>query len=265
MTTARIPFIAWLVLVCGAPVLGQQLPVALAGITSTTVDRAGDFYATTNDGIYRFDSLGHHLDSVAVDAPVTLFDTGNGVRLLAYFRDKQEYAIYSPQLDERQRLAIDSSFAISPWLVCASGDYDVMILDAADWSVKKVDTRRSVVTSEFTLDLSLTENADFVFMREYLGFLFILDRDNGILVFNRLGMKLRSLPAPGAPSFYFRGEELYYYSDGKLHFTDLYSLETRVQAVPSPCRDVVLGTGTAMLVTDKGLEFRSLAKTFSGR
>jgi hypothetical protein len=230
-----------------------------------TVDRAGDFYTITENGIYKFDSLGHRLDSVHVDTPVTLFDTGNGVRLLAYFRDKQEYAIYSPKLEERQRLPIDSSFAISPWLVCASGDYDLLILDAADWSVKKVDTKRSVVSFEFTLDPVLAEDADFIFMREYLGFLFIHDRKNGIHVFNRLGMKLRTLPAPGAKSFNFRGEELYYLSGGKIHFIDLYTLQTLIMPVELPCRDVALGVGTAMFVTDEGLKFLSLPKALSGR
>lgn len=240
---------------------GQERTVALDEIRLTTVDRAGDFYAITEQYIYKFDSLGRQLDSVAVDVPVTLFDPGNGVRMLAYFRDKQEYAIYSPTLDERQRLGIDASFAISPWLVCASGDYDLVILDAADWSIKKVDTRRSVVSSEFTLDPEPGKDADFIFMREYLGFLFIHDRNKGIHVFNRLGMKLRTLPTD-AESFYFRGEELYYYTQGALHLVNLYTLEQRVVSIESSSRDVVLGVGTAMIVTNHGLEFRPLSKIF---
>jgi hypothetical protein len=262
MTTARIAFVVAFAIVFGTTGFAQNRSVALPGVTLTAVDRAGDFYAITQHAIYKFDSLGQKLDSVTVNTPVTLFDPGNGVRLLAYFGDKQEYSIYSSTLVERQRLSIDPSFAISPWLVCSSGDYDLMILDEADWSVKKVDTRRSVVTFEFTLDPALAENANFVSMREYLGFLFIHDRNNGILVFNRLGMKLRSIPVPGATSFNFWGEELYYYSEGKLHFTNLYTLETRTVAIEAPCRGVVLGTGTAMLITETGLEFQPLAKTF---
>lgn len=266
MTTVRISFVAWLILVFNAAAFAQKSRAPFASnIKLATIDRAGDFYAVTQEYIFKFDSLGHPLDSVAVDMPVTLFDPGNGVRLLAYFRDKQEYAIYSPSLEERQRTVIDSSFVISPWLVCASGDYDLLILDAADWSVKKIDTRRSVVISEFTLDPELTENANFVFMREYLGFLFIHDSNQGILVFNRLGRKLRSLPAQGVSSFHCRGEELYYCREGQLYFTNLYTLETRERSLESPCRDVVLGMGRAMLVKEGGLEFRTLAKTFSER
>jgi len=253
---------AMLAIACGGSVSAQGQRVALPGVTLATVDRAGDFYAITGNAIYKFDSLGHRLDSVAVAAPVTLFDPGNGVRLLAYSRDKQEYVIYAPNLEERQRLPIDQSFAITPWLVCSSGDYDLVILDSADWSVKKVDIRRSVVTAEFILDPNLTANADFMSMREYLGFLFIHDRNNGIHVFNRLGMKLRTFAAQGASSINFWGEELYYYSEGKLHFTNLYTLETRTLPVDWPGRSIVLGTGTAMVVTEKGLEFHPLAKTF---
>lgn len=262
MTVAKIAFTATLAFACGVVAFAQERTVTLPGVTLTAVDRAGEFYAIAGNSIFKFDSLGNRLDSVVADAPITLFDPGNGVRLLAYFRDKQEYAIYSPTLEERQRLPIDPSFAISPWLICASGDYDLWILDGADWSVKKVDTRKSTVTFEFTLDPTLAEKADFVGMREYLGFLFIHDRNNGILVYNRLDMKLRSFPAPGAASFNFWGEELYYFSDGKIHFTDLYNLETRTVPVESPCYTVVLGTGTAMFVIDGRLEFRPLPKTF---
>lgn len=266
MTTFRILFVALFIWVSGATAFTQDVSATFTGeITQTAIDRAGDFYAVTPAGIHKFDSMGRVLSAVNVYTPVTLFDPGNGVRLLAYFRDTQEYAIYSPELRERQRVKIDPSFAISPWLACASGDYDLLILDAADWSVKKVDTRGSVVSFEFNLDPALAEHADFVFMREYLGFLFLHDRNTGITVYNRLGMKLRSLPASGAGSFNFRGEELYYYLDDRIYFTNLYTLETRVMPFTCSCSGVLLGAGRAMTVKDESLEFLPFAKTPSER
>src|SRR5690606_35261260 len=119
MTVAKIAFTATLAFACGVVAFAQERTVTLPGVTLTAVDRAGEFYAIAGNSIFKFDSLGNRLDSVVADAPITLFDPGNGVRLLAYFRDTKEDAIYTPTRDEWQRLPIDPSWAISPCFIVA--------------------------------------------------------------------------------------------------------------------------------------------------
>lgn len=233
--------------------------VTLPGVRQITTDRAGDFYAITAEAIHKYDSNGTELHVVRTPSPTTLFDTGNGVRLLAYLRDTQEYIIYPPTLAPREPVKIDPTFAIEPRLVCSSGDYNLVILDAADWSVKKIDTRRSAVANEFRLDPDAATEPDYVFMREYQGFLFLLDSGEGISIYNKLGMKLKSIPVEGLRSFNFLGQELYYYQDGRIHFTDLFTLETRSVQFDGPYRDVVIGYGRGFALTADGLSFFSFA------
>lgn len=261
----KSPFITSLsitILLCGIGLQAQPQPasvVKLPGVRQITTDRAGDFYAITPEAIHKYDSNGRELQVIQTPSPATLFDTGNGVRLLAYLRDTQEYVIYPPSLAPREAIKIDHTFAIEPWLVCSSGDYNLVILDAADWSIKKIDTRRSVVDNEFNLDPASTTEPDFVFMREYQGFLFLLDRSKGIGIYNRLGMKLKNLPAGGSLSFNFLGQELYHYQDGRIHFTDLFTLETRSVQFDGPYRDVVIGNGRSLALLPDGLAFFSFA------
>lgn len=231
--------------------------VELPDVHGATADRAGDFYVVTGDAIHKYDTNGVELHRVNAPSQTTLFDTGNGVRLLAYFRDARKYIIYPPSLTPRDAVEIDPAFAIDPWLMCSSGDYDIIILDAADWSVKAIDTRRAVVDYEFALDLADASKPEITFMREYQGFLFLLDARTGISIYNRLGMKVRDLPVEGLRSFNFLGQELYYYQNGSIHFTDLFTLDTRTVKFDGPYKDVVIGHGNCLALTDDGLAFFS--------
>lgn len=238
--------------------------VSIGDVIQITADRAGDFYAVTTKAIYKYDTTGHEIARQMTSSPITLFDIGNGVRLLAFMRDGRKYVIYSPLLEPRDTVTIDPAFAIEPWLVCSSGDYDVIILDAADWSIKKIDSRRSAVDFEFNLDLTSSVTPDIVFMREYQGFLFLLDRNVGITIYNRLGMKLRTLPVAGLRSFNFLGEDLYYYRDGNIHFINLFTLEGRSVGIEGLFHDMVLGNHRFLGLQTGGLVFGTFptAKTY---
>jgi hypothetical protein len=237
--------------------------IAQPGIIQVAVDRAGDLYATTASAIYKYNKNGELLATLRTTLRPTLFDPGNGVRLLAFFRDSLEYAILSPSLEQRSIQKLDPSFAIEPWLVCSSGDYNLLILDAADWSIKTIDTRNSNVDQEVRLDTTLLGTPDISFMREYQGFLFLLDSSSGILILNRLGMIVQKLFEDQIKSFYFLGQDLYYYKDGRIHFTDLFSLQSRSEPFDYPCREVVLTDERSIAVRSDGITIFSYSPSKS--
>src|ERR1043165_3928607 len=75
-----------------------------------TLDRAGDLYLVKNSGaIEKYNSEGQLLNSLRVTVLPTLFDTGNGVRLLAYYRKYQTYTIMNPFLTSISSHTLDSS------------------------------------------------------------------------------------------------------------------------------------------------------------
>lgn len=210
--------------------------IELNEIGFATLDRAGDLYILTASALLKFDKDGNQLAEMP-STPPTAFDTGNGVRLLMYFRQEQKYRIITPSLSEVSTNALDNSIAIEPWLVCSAGDYTILIFDNADLSVKKVDTKQDKVLSEFKVDSLFT---DFRFMRAYQNFTFLLDGQSGISIFNSLGTKLKTILVTGINSFHFLGQELYYYKGDTLHFTDLFSTETRQEAVKGSYQNVLI-------------------------
>lgn len=205
-----------------------------------TTDRAGDIYVVTKEGIRKYNKDGRTLNSFSSSQPPTLFDPGNGVRMLTWFRDKRQYSIVTPTLNETESNKIDPSYAIDPWLICTSGDYNILILDAEDWSIKTVDVRQANVLTEYTLDSTLLPNANFVFLREYQNFTFLLDQNTGIHIFNRLGKYLKSIPVTNLSHFNFLGEELYYLKGQTIHFVNLFTAETREEAITMDCEMIVI-------------------------
>jgi hypothetical protein len=203
-----------------------------------TIDRAGDLYLVKTSGdIEKYNQEGQLLNTFKNTTSPTLFDTGNGVRLLAYDRKNQEYSILNPSLNKVESAKLDSSFAISPWLVCSSGDYNLWILDKADWSLKKVDPKEEMVLVDVLIDTVHRTAPAFVFMREYQHFLFLLDANDGILIFNSVGKFIRSIPAKNLTYFNFLGEDLYFMEGDKLIFIDLFTLEKTQKLLtnPAPC------------------------------
>jgi hypothetical protein len=226
-------------------------------ITSAYVDRVGEIYLmTTNNDIQKFDINGKLLSAYKKEPAPTLFDPRDGSRLFAFFRGDRSIAYLGPSLESNTVLKIDSAFVIDPWLACSSGDHDLWILDAADETLKKVNPRKSTmpVDVKFPSDPAI-EFSNITFMREYQGFLFLLEKEKGIHVFNGMGRWIKTIAAPSIRYFNFLGEELYYPEPAKLIFTNLFTGENREMPVSKPFEIALATDERLFLVQTKSVDF----------
>jgi hypothetical protein len=222
-----------LVMTCGCAALFAQKKLKSLTLSDSVVyaavDRPGDLYVITRNGqIQKFDIDGKLLRLFKNDPAPTLFDPRDGARLFAYYRHDQHYAFLNPSFEVTQAYRVDSAFVISPWLLCVSGDYNLWILDAADRSLKKINTSTSTTMVDTKIPENVVENfSDITFMREYQGFLFLLDQAKGIHIFNGIGIHIRSIESPSLLYFNFLGEELYYPDGDRLQIFNLFTTSTR--------------------------------------
>ncbi len=215
------------------------------GVKSCAVDRPGELYITTADGqMMRYDVNGILKITMKNTPTPTLFDPHDGARLFAFYRDQRKYEFLNPSFEPTEAYRIDSAFVIDPWLACLSGDKNLWVIDAADKTLKKINTTRGDIDVDVAIAMSLpVENI--VFLREYQGFVFVLVRDWGVLIFNGLGKQIKAIENKSIVSFNFLGEELYYPQGNKLVFFDLFSTDTR---------EVALGEkGDFAILTDERL------------
>ena len=213
-------------------------------IRYAAVDRPGELYIVTTSGqLQKFDTDGK-LVALHKDKPApTLFDPRDGSRLFAFFRESRQYNFLNPSFEAVQAFSIDSSFATEPWLACVSGDRNIWLFDVADWTLKKINTTTGALSVEETIETKSRQKSNYTFLREYQGFVFLLDVSEGIQIFNSVGKHIRTIAVKNLSYFNFLGEELYYLQGDTLHFFDLFTTETREQKLATP--------GNFALITDE--------------
>ncbi len=211
-------------------------------IVSVSVDRPGDLYLVLHSGVIQKYSVdGLQLASTTNISLPTVFDPRDGARVFTYKRETQSYQFLSPLLEEVSTTKINQAFAVAPYLACTFGDQSLVILDSADWSIKRVNLRTSIVNMEASLQTVISDQTKITFMREYQNFIFLLDQSKGILVLNSIGKLIKTIEVKNLSSFNFIGEELYYVQAGQMKFIDLFTAEERSMTLPEPC-DVALLT-----------------------
>lgn len=197
-------------------------------IIDVAVDRPGDLYITLRPGkIIRIDADGNSTPLAVITNLPSLFDPRDGARLFAYYRNGQRYMYFSISR-EMSTHALDSAFAIEPWLVCPSGDHNIWIADAADNTLRKVNLNTAHIDAEIPCKGNVSAIR---YMREYQGFLFVLQQGS-IEVYSGMGKMLRTIGNGTVSWFNFLGEELYYRENDQLVFFNLFTAETRRQKLP---------------------------------
>lgn len=217
-------------------------------IQAAYVDRPGDLYIRQNDNIIKkFDVQGILISTFRFDNPPSTFDPRDGARMFVYFTKTQRCEFFSQET--KQEFIIEQHYAIDPILTCSSGDHQLWILDRSDWSIKRVNPIQSKVIAESRIDQKqFSIPPQFTFIREYQNFLFLIEKNTGILIFNSLGIQIKKIEAPEVEYINFLGEELYFKKNDKLIFYNLFDASIREQAVDPACHFALL-TDTRTFLT----------------
>jgi hypothetical protein len=238
-----------------AGILALLLPLLLSAQTKSLtleadivwagVDRAGDLFVVLATGeVKKIDKTGKIIGTHRFAAPPTLLDPIDGVRSFFYERKGRRYGFMSYDFSTIDENELDPSFAINPWLVCPAL-HELWILDSADFTIKKTRMNSMAISLESTLKhLPDKKMEDYVGLREYQNYLFLLDRTAGVHVFNALGKYVRTLGEKDMTYFSFLGEELYYVKDKQVVFIDLYSQQRRILSLDQPFQFVLLNDDT---------------------
>lgn len=233
-----------------------------ANVSTAAIDRVGELYVITNaNRLIKYDVNGEVQTFDDLKTFPDLFDPRDGSHAFLYWREGQQYEFRLPDLKSiAVSQKIDSSFAVSPFLVCPSGDHDILILDSADWSLKKVSTSSNTVLYETMIFNDVVNPGSLTYMREYQNFIFILEKGIGIHVFNRMGKLLRTIKNDSANWFNFLGEEMYYPANGKLHFFNLFTTEEREMSVPEAFSFALISDERMFVLKDRSLTIYSVTK-----
>jgi len=195
-------------------------------IENVAVDRLGDFFLVFGNGtIKKYDANGKVLASLKGNKSPTLIEPWYHPRIFKYDYRDRTCIIYDRNFQNGDVQPLDPSIAIDPILVCPTNDNQLIVLDRADFSIKRVNPASQEVTAEFYID-TVGARLNVTYLREYQNLIFLLDKNHGIIIYNKEGKKINRLRT-NANNFGFFGEELYFLQHEKIIFFDLYTEKTR--------------------------------------
>jgi hypothetical protein len=210
-------------------------------IENVAVDRLGNFFLVLSNGnIRKYDPDGKVLAELKNGKDPTLIEPWFHPKIFLYDQSNQLCTTFDRNFKNPERQTIDPFVAIQPLLACPTNDNKLLVLDRADFSIKRVNPGSHEVIREFYIDSTKTR-LNFVYIKEYQNLIFLLDRNSGILIYSNVGKKVNQLKTD-ANNFGFFGEELYFLRKDKIVFFDLYTEKTR---------ELDVGEGEFILVTDE--------------
>jgi hypothetical protein len=245
-----------LILIATTNVLAQQKTVSINSkdIAFAYVDRPGDLYLLkTNNVLTKIDQQGNVVSEQSFPEPLSLFEPRDGARMFAYHNQSQRCYFFSAET--KQEFKIEQEYAIFPTLVCSSGDYHIWILDGEDFSLKRVNPAQSKVLVDIPVNTKqFTSAPQIKSMREYQGFLFMHEKNTGIIIFNNIGIQIKTIPGGNIEYFNFIGEELYYKVNDKHIFLDLFDSTTREENLKTGCKLLLITDATQYTQFEDRLE-----------
>lgn len=196
-----------------------------------STDRDGNIYLVDkNEDIHKIDKHGKQLlvYSPQKMAETTLFEAWNSISMIIYYKDFQEYVFLDRFLTFKSSGDVDNELIGFARVMTLASDNNLWAIDDTDFSLKKYDLTFKNLKVTTPLELILDpQDYDIVFAREYHNNLYVLDRKNGILVFDNLGSYKKTIGLKGVEHISFYNDKMYFADTNKLVLYDLYENELK--------------------------------------
>ena len=229
---------------------------------AASLDRRGALYvADADNNLRQYGPEGMLLNTYAPTQPghVAQVEAWNMTSTFVFNDDRQQVVLLDRFLSliSEVRLAdyVDGTVRVAT----LAPDNRIWLLDESNLVLREFDPTTLRLAQNTPLDLIIGRSRpDFRFLRQYQNNTYLVDRTTGIFVFDNLGNYKKKLPFVGLNTVGFRGDELYYFDAGAIHFFHLYNLTERRVALPADVapgavRQVLVGETYAYIFTAAGV------------
>ena len=241
--------------------LVRTIDVATTGVAS--LDRRGTlFVVDAQNNIRQFGPDGPALNTYSPPLPghVAQLEAWNTTKILVFYDDRQQLLLLdrflAPITQVRTADFLDGTIRVAT----IAPDDRLWLFDESNIALEQFDLNQQRPTIRTPMDLLIGRSKpDFKFLRQYQNNVYLVDRVNGILVFDNLGNYRKKLPFTGLSYVGFRGDELYYVADHALHFFHLYTFADRTLPLPAPgATQVLVGEQYAYVLLPRQIQVYKL-------
>ena len=239
----------------------RTIKLASAGVAS--LDRRGTLYVVDEqNNILQFGPDGQALNTYSPPLPghISQLEAWNTTKILVFYDDRQQILLLdrflAPITQVRTADFLDGTIRVAT----IAPDDRLWLFDESNIVLEQFDLNQQRPTISTPMDLLIGRSKpDFRFLRQYQNNLYLVDRMNGIFVFDNLGNYRKKLPFAGLTYVGFRGDELYYVADNALHFFHLYTFADRTLPLPvAGATQVLVGEQYAYVLQPKEIQVYKL-------
>jgi len=229
---------------------------------AASLDRRGALYvADADNNLHQYGPEGLPLNTYAPTQPghVAQVEAWNVTSTLLFNDYRQQLVLLDRFLALIAEVRLADYFDGTVRVATLAPDNHIWLLDESNLVLREFDPNTQRLIQNTPLDLLIGRSRpDFRFLRQYQNNTYLVDRTTGIYVFDNLGTYRKKLPFVGLSMVGFRGDELYYFDAGVIHFFHLYNLSERRMALPADVtpgtvRQVLVGEAFAYIFTATGV------------
>ncbi|QNF32297.1 hypothetical protein HUW51_05975 [Adhaeribacter swui] len=245
--------------------LNQPDPVAnkvvFTGVVSQ--DRLNNVYLTDQqNNLHKYDASGKLITTFSppLTGRIAMLEAWNPAKILLFYDDQQKIIFLDRFLTPISTVNVRDYADGLVKAATFSSDNKIWAFNESSFSLHKIDLQYPEASRTMPLDLLLPRQTyDIRFMREYQNNLYVVDKLSGVYVFDNLGNYQKRLPFTGLSFIGFRGDELYYLQNGKIHLFHLYSLQDKTLDLPvdvdaANLKQIVMDEEQLFLIAASGIK-----------
>ena len=236
--------------------------IKLSNPGAASLDRRGALYvADADNNLRQYGPEGLLLNTYAPTQPghVAQVEAWNTTSTLVFNDDRQQIVLLDRFLSLISEVRLADYVEGTVRVATLAPDNRIWLLDESNLVLREFDPAILRLVQNTPLDLIIGRSRpDFRFLRQYQNNTYLVDRITGVYVFDNLGNYQKKLPFAGLNMVGFRGDELYYFEAGAVHFFHLYNLTERrlalpAEVMPAAVRQVLVGEAYAYIFTAVGI------------
>ena len=192
-----------------------------------TMDKLGNIYACDGISIDKYDEQGNLLFTYSAlsTGRISFIDVYNPLKILVFSRDFMRLIFLDHKLAAQQGAYILSDLNIFPTHVCTSYDNGFWVYDETVKQLFRYDAQHNLTNKSQNITYFTEKDINPSFIKESeAGYVLINDIENGILIFDRFGTYLKTIPI-FTDYFFIMNQQILYVENDTLKTIHIENLQ----------------------------------------
>ena len=201
------------------------------------LDKLSNLYLCNGSILYKFDANGQLLFSYSAfsKGKISEIDVSNPFKIMVFSKDFMQIGFLDQKLSTIQTINALSEWNLyAPACVCSSYDNGIWIYDEVLNQLFRYDANRKMTNKSQLLNQIWDKKGAIISIKETeSGYLVVNDTENGLLIFDRFGSYLKTIPV-FANRLFFMENKILYVEENTLKSIDISTLQQNNYSIPLP-------------------------------